>query len=68
MALKDTTSLRITFEKEDIDFMNDYKKAFGSSIQWFVEKSVKAHIKELKIKQQLKEQPYAIREQKTDIS
>lgn len=56
----DKTSLRITFEKEDMDFMNDYKENFGSSIQWFVEKAVKSRIQELKIKQQLKEEPYVI--------
>lgn len=48
-------SFRIRFEQEDVDFMEDYKAEYGSSIQWFVEKAVKDRIEHLKIKQQLKE-------------
>lgn len=49
------TSFRITFEKEDVDFMNQYKETHGSSIQWFVEKSVKERITNFKIQQELNE-------------
>ena len=48
-------SYRIELDQEDVDFMNDYKATHGSSIQWFVEKSVQNRIQEIKIKQQLKE-------------
>lgn len=46
---------RIKFEQEDVKFMNDYKDAYGASIQWFVEKAVKAQILELKTKIKLGE-------------
>lgn len=41
---------RIKFEQEDVKFMNDYKEAYGSSIQWFVEQAVKNRIQELQLK------------------
>jgi len=56
------TSFRINIDKEDVDFMNDYKEEFGSSIQWFVEKAVKMRIAELKVKRELNEEPYTIKE------
>ena len=52
---KNTTSFRITFKMEDVDFMNQYKDQFGSSIQWFVERSVKEKIENFKIQQELNE-------------
>lgn len=52
---KDKTAFRITLDKEDVDYMNAYKEEYGSSIQWFVEKSVKERIASLKIQQELGE-------------
>jgi len=55
MADKEKTSFRITFSKETVEFMNEYKETHGASIQWFVEKSVEDRIEEMKIKVQLGE-------------
>lgn len=49
------SQFRIKFEQEDVRFMNDYKEAYGASIQWFVEKAVKDRILELKTKIKLGE-------------
>lgn len=50
MAKEKRPSFRIEFDEEDVKFMNDYKAEYGASIQWFVEKSVKQHILEQKVK------------------
>lgn len=52
---KAVNSLRVTFDKEDMEFMDDYQSEYGVSLQWFVEKSVKDRIEVLKVKQQLGE-------------
>jgi len=51
---------RIKFEPEEVRFMQMYKETFGASIQWFVEKSVKKEIQELKLKIELGELPDVI--------
>lgn len=66
MAKQKRKSFRIDFDAIDIEFMEEYKELFGSPIQWFVEKSVKKNIEELKIKQILKEFPYVVPRQKTN--
>jgi len=55
MEEKEKTSFRITFNRETVEFMNEYKETHGSSIQWFVEKAVEDRIQEMKIKVQLGE-------------
>jgi len=55
MAKEKRPSFRIELDKEDVDFMNQYKENHGSSIQWFVERAVKQRITEVKIKQELNE-------------
>ena len=55
MADKGKQSFRITFEIEDVQFMKDYKEAFGISIQKFVEMAVKDKILKEKVKLELGE-------------
>lgn len=51
---------RIKFAPEEVSFLHQYKEVYGASIQWFVEKSVKKEIQELKLKMKLGELPHVI--------
>lgn len=51
--MADKNSLRITFKDEEYKFMNDYKEAYGVSIQFFVEAAVKERILNIKVQEDL---------------
>lgn len=55
MAKEKRPSFRIELDQEDVKFMNEYKETHGASIQWFVERSVKERIENIKVKIKLEE-------------
>ena len=44
---------RILFEQEDLDFMREYKKAHGGTLQKFVREAVQKKIAEIKLVEDL---------------
>lgn len=52
----DRISFRIQFNKEDVQYMEDYKLIHRVSVQDFVDLSVKERIERLRVEQYLKDQ------------
>lgn len=51
----DKLSRRIVFDKEDLEYLREYKEEYGVDLQFFVVKAVKDKIAELKVQQFLNE-------------
>lgn len=48
-AVKQKKFFRIQIEEDDIEFMEEYKKDYGTPIQWFVETAIKERIMKIRL-------------------